>query len=166
MYKSKDRQTLPLFPELFPLGGGLQRNNRWMKLSRVMPWDNLEEVYRRYFSEGMGRPAKDSQLMIGLLVVKHIEGISDEKAVEAFMENPYIQAFCGHETFVVETNIVDPSLLSRSRKRLGKEFFEKFESEILGVLIEKKVIHPKDHMMDATVVPANIEYPTDVKLLN
>ena len=166
MYKPKDRETLPLFPELFPLGGGLNANNRWMKLSTVMPWKELDDVYSRYFSPTMGRPAKDSRLMIGLLVAKHVDNFSDERVVEEFMENPYVQAFCGYELFVTEETVVDPSLLSYQRKRLGKEFFEKFENDVLNVLIDKRVIRPKDHMLDATVVPANVEYPTDVKLVN
>ena len=165
MYKHKDRQTLPLFPELFPFGGKLNEENRWMKLLRMMPWDELEERYRKYFSEGMGRPAKDSRLMIGLLIVKHMKNVSDEAVVEEFMESPYIQAFCGYEGFVTEERVIDPSLLTHSRKRLGREFFEKFEKEMLAVLIEKKLIHPRDHMMDATVIPAGVEYPTDVKLV-
>jgi len=92
--------------------------------------------------------------------------VSDEIVVEEFMESPYIQAFCGHEMFVTDQAVMDPSLMSKQRKRLGKEFFEKFEKEVLGVLIENKIIRPKDHMLDATVIPANVEYPTDVKLVN
>lgn len=165
LYKPKDRQTLPLFPELFPFGGKLNEENRWMRLSVMMPWEELEERYRGYFTEGMGRPAKDSRLMIGLLVVKHMKNVSDEAVVEEFMESPYIRAFCGQEGFVTDGAVIDASLLSRNRKRLGREFFEKFEKEMLAVLIGKKLIRPKDQMMDATVIPAGIEYPTDVKLL-
>lgn len=166
LYKCKDRETLPLFPELFPFGGKLNAGNRWLKLSVLMPWEELEGVYCRYFSKTMGRPAKDSRLMIGLLIVKHMKQVSDEAVVEEFMESPYIQAFCGSEGFVTNEAVIDPSLLSRNRKRLGKEFFEKFEKEILAVLIGKKLIRPKDQMLDATIIPANIEFPTDVKLVN
>lgn len=166
MYQKKDRQTLSLFPELFPFGGKLNNNNRWLKLAELMPWEELEEKYRGYFSEGMGRPAKDSRLMIGLLVVKHIKRVSDEAVVEEFMESPYVQWFCGYDGLVTDERVIDPSLLSHQRKRLGKEFFEKFESEVLSVLIERRVIRPKEQMLDATIVPANLEYPTDVKLVN
>lgn len=166
MYQSKDRQTLPLFPELFPFGGKLKENNRWLKLSDLMPWEELEEVYGQYFSKRMGRPAKDSRLIIGLLIVKHMKNVSDGAVVEEFMESPYIQAFCGFEGFVTEEAVIDPSLLSHNRKRLGKEFFEKFEREILSILITKRLIRAKGEMLDATVIPANIEYPTDVKLVN
>lgn len=33
MYKSKDRKSLPLFPELFPFGGKLDENKRWLRIA-------------------------------------------------------------------------------------------------------------------------------------
>ncbi|HEX9934682.1 MAG TPA: IS5 family transposase [bacterium] len=165
MYRKKDRQTMSLFPELFPLGGGLRAENRWMKLGRLIPWNQMEEVYREHFSDRMGRPAKDSRLICGLLVVKHMKGFSDEEVVEEYLENPYIQAFSGEEMFVTEGGI-DPSLLSKTRKRLGKTFFRRFEKDVLEVLKRRRIIRPGEHLLDATVIPVNIEYPTDAKLLN
>lgn len=165
MYRKKDRETKPLFPELFPLGGGLRADNRWMRLAALIPWEELETTYRTYFSEGMGRPAKDARLICGLLVVKHGEGYSDERVVEEYLENPYVQVFCGEETFITDGGI-DPSLLSKLRKRLGAMFFQKLEHDVLEVLKRRRIIRPGEHLLDATVVPANMEYPTDAKLLN
>lgn len=165
MYRPKDRQTLPLFPELFPLGGGLRADNRWIRLMELIPWNRLEELYRQYFSDRMGRPAKDSRLIYGLLIVKHHEGYSDERVVEEYLENPYVQAFCGEDSFVTQGGI-DPSLLSKTRKRLGKSFFRRFEKEVLEVFKRRRIVKAGEHLLDATVAPANIEYPTDTKILN
>ena len=165
MYRPKDRKTPPLFPELFPLGGGLSRDNRWLKLAGLVPWERLEEVYRKYFSEGMGRPAKDSRLICGLLIVKHAEKYSDERVVLEYLENPYVQAFCGEEVFRTG-GAISPSLLSKLRRRLGAEFFEKFEREVLCELKAGGTIKPGEHLLDATVFPADITFPTDAGLLN
>lgn len=165
MYRVKDRQTLPLFPELFPLGGRLRADNRWVKLAGLIPWGELEELYRGYFSAWRGRPAKDSRLMCGLLIVKHIDRESDEGVVEKFLESPYVQWFCGYEQFVTE-DVIDSSLLSKTRKRLGAHFFKEFEEKLIGVLVERKILYAGDHLLDATVIPANLEFPTDTKLLN
>jgi len=165
MYRPKDRKTAPLFPELFPLGGGLNTENRWLKLSALVPWERLEDVYQRYFSQGMGRPAKDSRLICGLLIVKHAERFSDVRAVLEYLENPYVQAFCGEEVFRT-TGGINPSLLSKMRRRLGAEFFEKFEREVLGELKVSGAIKPGEHLLDATVFPSDITFPTDAGLLN
>jgi len=58
-YKSKDRKTGELFKELFPYGGQPDANNRWMKLSELIPWDESEDIYRKYFSS-LGR--RDSSI--------------------------------------------------------------------------------------------------------
>ena len=162
-YKSKDRRTGNLFTEMLPFGGRLNSENRWMKLEGLVPWEELEEIYRKYFSE-VGRPGKDSQLINGLLIVKHLKVVSDEEVVKDFLENPYVQYFCGYEQFITGKEI-ESSTLTRMRKRLGVEYFKKFEDEVLNLLKSRKIIKAEEQMVDATVFPANITYPTDTGLI-
>jgi len=162
-YKSKDRQTGNIFSELLPFGGKLNLENRWIKLHDLIPWDELETIYEKYFSR-LGRPGKDSYLINGLLIVKHMMVMSDEAVVDNFLENPYVQYFCGYDQFVTNKEI-EASTLTRMRKRLGVEYFKKFEDEILGILKERKIIKSKEQMVDATIFPANISYPTDAGLI-
>ena len=164
MYRSKDRKTSYLFPELFPFGGRLDEKNRWLRITELVPWEELEDEYRPYFSD-VGRPATDSQLVIGLLLLKHMTGLSDEEVVEAVAENPYMQAFCGFEQFVTQ-DILDSSTLTKMRERLGLEFFKELEKKTYEVLIERKIIKAKGMLVDATVFPEEIKYPNDVGILN
>ncbi|MBD3271521.1 MAG: IS5 family transposase, partial [Elusimicrobia bacterium] len=164
-YKSKDRlRDGGLFKELMPFGGKLNEKNQWIVLHDQIPWGRLEEIYRKYHSH-MGRPGKDSQLMNGLLIIQHLKGISDEKLVEEFLENPYLQYFCGYDQLVTNEKEIESSTLSKARGRLGVEYFRRFEEEIVGVLIQEKLIKSKEQMVDATVYPAGIKYPTDTGLL-
>jgi len=164
MYRPKDRKTLPLFPELFPFGGQLNESNRWLRIAELIPWEELEEEYAKHFSD-VGRPGTDAQLAIGLLLLKHMTGLSDEEVVQAVVENPYMQVFCGYEKFVTE-EILDPSTLTKLRERLGLEFFKELEKKTYKVLIERKIIKAKGMLVDATVFPEEIKYPNDVGLLN
>ena len=164
MYRGKDRKTLPLFAELFPFGGKLNENNRWLRIEELIPWEELEEEYAKHFSD-VGRPGTDAQLAIGLLPLKHMTGLSDEEVVQAVLENPYMQVFCGYEKFVTE-EILDPSTLTKLRERLGLEFFKELEKKTYKVLIERKIIKAKGMLVDATVFPEEIKYPNDVGLLN
>ncbi len=81
MYRGKDRQTLPLFSELFPFGGKLYPENRWLKIAKLIPWEKIESKYKRYFSE-IGRPASDCRLANGILLLKHMTGFSDDDIVK------------------------------------------------------------------------------------
>ena len=164
MYRRKDRKTMPLFPELFPFGGKLEENNRWLRIAELIPWEELESEYAKHFSD-VGRPATDAQLVIGLLLLKHMTGLSDVGVVQDVLENPYMQAFCGFEKFVTE-EILDPSTLTKMRERLGLEFFKELENKTYKMLIDRKIIRAKGMLVDATVFPEKIKYPNDVGLLN
>ena len=165
-YQTKDHFTGNVFKEILPYGGKLNPDNRWIKLSHLVPWEILEGIYRKYFSP-LGRPAKDSRLINGLIIAKHLGRYSDEEiVVEEFQENIYLQYFCGYDQLVVGQEI-HPTTLSKMRKRVGQEYFSRFEEEILKVLKDKKLIRrTKEMQLDATVFPVNITYPTDVGLLD
>ena len=164
MYKGKDRQTGQLFSEFLPFDGQLDPENRWLKIKNLIPWSKLETRFQSYFSY-RGRPAKDCHLVIGLLLLKHMTGFSDEAIVALVNENPYMQAFCGLERFSTKP-LLDSSSLSRHRKRLGAKYFAELEQETYQVLIERKVIKAKGMLVDATVFPEHVRYPTDTGLLN
>jgi IS5 family transposase len=84
-------------------------------------------MFEREFSglyAKIGRPAKPMRLMVGLLLLKQIENLSDERVVTAWVQNPYYQAFCGMEHFQWQFPC-DPSELVYFRKRIGEAGVEK-----------------------------------------
>ena len=128
----------------------------------------MDMIYRRYFDKGKQSIIKSSRLILGLMLGQMLLEQSDRGIVEYFHENPYFQYFCGQDTFIAKADktIVHHSLLSKRRKRLGKSYVAKFEREVLEVLKQKGLIRGQKLILDATVFPANITYPNDVKLLN
>lgn len=164
MYRPQDRTTRLLFPELFPFGGKLDERNRWLRIADLIPWQDLEDEYRKAFSD-IGRPGKDAQLVIGLLLLKHMTGLSDRELVAEVLENPYMQAFCGFRSMATG-DVLDASTLAKIRGKLGLSFFRYMEEKTYEVLIERRIIRKKGMLLDATVFPEAIKYPNDVGLLN
>lgn len=164
MYRAKDRATKPLFAELFPFGGKIDEQNRWLKIAALIPWESLEQAYSRNFGE-TGRPAHDARLVIGLLLLKHMTRASDAEIVQLVRENPYMQAFCGLDNFAAG-NVIDPSTLTYVRRRLKGQPIKELERLTYQTLIQKKIIKAKGMMIDATVFPENIAFPSDAGLLN
>jgi transposase, IS5 family len=164
MYQGKDRLTTPMFGDMFDFASKLDKANRWLKIADLIPWTELERLYDSRHSD-VGRPAKDSRLVIGLLLLKHLTGLSDEEMVLSVRENPYQQVFCGLDAFKVDA-FIDSSTLTKQRKRLGLEFFKELEAKTYQALIDRKIIRAKAIFVDATVFPENIKYPNDVGLLN
>jgi len=149
MYRAKDRKTLPLFPDFFLFGGKLNKNNHWLRVVELIPWNDLETEYAKLFSD-MGRPATDGQLVIGLPLLKHMTGLSDKGVVITVMENPCMEVFCGFEQFVTE-EILDPSTLTKMRERFGLDLFKQLERQPYKVPIDRKIIKARGMLIGATV---------------
>lgn len=48
----------------------LEADNRWVLLSRIIPWEALSAAYEMSLSAHTGRPAKDGRLVIGAVIIK------------------------------------------------------------------------------------------------
>ena len=79
--------------EDFPIGDGfhLNENNRWVILSKLIPWSEFEEQYANLFDDKIGAPAKPFRLALGSLLIQQILNITDRETVEQIKENPYLQ---------------------------------------------------------------------------
>lgn len=134
-YRSEKQQTLDGFET--PFQTALDRDNRWVKLSEYVPWDELAEGYYAGLSSSQGRPAKDARLVIGAVIIKHKLCLSDEETVLQIQENPYLQYFAGLPGYTREPPFA-PSLFVEIRKRMGQAVFEAFHQAILGAVQAEK----------------------------
>jgi len=96
----------------------LEPDNRWVLLSRIIPWEELSAAYDTSLSAHTGRPAKDGRLVIGAVIIKHKLCLSDEETIEQIRENPYLQYFVGFKAFHKEQAFA-PSLFVEIRPPHG-----------------------------------------------
>ncbi|KIC76024.1 hypothetical protein DB42_EE00090 [Neochlamydia sp. EPS4] len=47
----------------------------------MIEWKRLEEEFDKLFVKNVGQPAKPVRLVVGLFILQHMDGISDEKVV-------------------------------------------------------------------------------------
>ncbi|WP_295623637.1 transposase [uncultured Nitrosomonas sp.] len=66
-----------------------------LKLSAAIPWHEFDEAFSIHYTRAVGAPSKPVQLMIGLLILKQLENLSDEAVVLQRKHNPYYQVLCG-----------------------------------------------------------------------
>jgi IS5 family transposase len=151
------------------LSNELNPKHEMMILSRLISWDSLEvefaDLYQSERNVG-GQPPKPIRLMIGILLLQHLHNLSDEQVVRTWVENPYWQFFCGYD-FLQWNFPINPSSLTRFRKRIGADRMEKILSLTVAVAVKSEAIKVKDLkkvIVDTTVMPKNIEFPTDSKL--
>ena len=132
-----------------------------LRLAQALPWAAFEAAFSQHYTHGTGRPCKPIRLMVGLLLLKQLENLSDEKVVLQFKRNPYYQAFCGLNEFS-QTLPCHSTELVHFRKRIGTEGFEKIFA--MSVQLHGKAALEKAVNIDTTVQEKNITYPTDAKL--
>jgi len=185
MYKNNLKQ-LEFENFNLPFDGHLRSDNRWVKLAKFIPWEEFEAAYSKTLeSTRLGPPAMSVRVALGALIIKERLGTSDEETVEQIRENPYLQYFLGFKDYKDEQPF-HPSMFVHFRKRIGKKalshIVEVVNKKAMSVSTKPKHSgkgddddkgspggseNPKGKLIiDATCTPADITFPTDLKLLN
>lgn len=190
-YTPQNQMTIFDFKTEFE--GKLNPENRWVKMAKLLDWDKFAAIYGRGFSATMGAKSIDARIIIGALIIKHIEGKDDRGTIEMISENPYMQYFLGLDHFSSKP-VFDPSLFVHIRKRLGSAAFDEMNQIIISKALninevqeckssksnldndendsdfgqerDTKIENKGKLQMDATVCDAHIKFPTDLALLN
>jgi IS5 family transposase len=143
-------------------------DNPTARLARAIEWRFLEERFGSVYADGPGQPPLPTRLMAGLAILKHMHNLSDEALYDRWVENPYFQYFCGEEFFRHRAPF-DRSSLTRWRNRMGEDKLVAFVQESLAAATRTKAMKPADLtevVVDTTVQPKAIAFPTDAKLLH
>lgn len=185
-YTPQNQLSLGMFKH--PFKEHLDKENRWVKLAALLPWDELATIYSRKLKNDSGRLTVDIRIVIAALIVKHKLRLDDRGTVEMIKENIYLQYFCGLKSFTTK-KVFDPSLFVDIRQRLGGEEFDKFNKLVID---KSEMIKPHQARIkqkpkpdnqnedntdigninrgtlkvDATVADQEIKFPTDMNLLN
>lgn len=202
-YVSPNQLTIVGFET--PFEQALTTENRWVKLSRLLPWDKMVSQNNHLFKSTEGRQPLNGRIVIGAVIIKHMLKLSDRETVQQIQENVFMQYFLGYSSFTNEAPF-DPSLFVDIRQRLSLEVMNSINEVVIAhhfdkpsaatahpavnndkdepeqpsapaktdsanvaesvLPQQKQVTHKGKLLMDATVAPQNITFPTDLKLLN
>lgn len=178
MYRKDNPHQMKFQNFYLPFGGELDGENRWVILAEQIPWQKIEQQYCGIFSTDDGCPAKSARMGFGALIIKERMGTTDRETVEQIRENPYLQYFLGCHEYNNEAPF-HHSLMTHFRKRFSKETLAEINDMIVAKAMEQipetSVTSSDDDdtasnngklIVDATCAPADITYPTDLKLLN
>ena len=183
MYRHNEKQ-LKFENIKFIVGGKLRSDNRWVKLAKQIPWESIEELYALSLSgTGQGAPALSVRMALGAMIIKEKLKLSDEETVEQIRENPYLQYFLGLNQYE-DKAVFHPTMFVHFRKRLPEDIIIRIndliaEKAISEIKKKAKKNSDKDDdapgavtknkgklLVDATCAPEDINYPTDLKLIN
>jgi transposase, IS5 family len=158
----------------------LNMQHQLVRLAETVNWKHLETVCGAVYSDAPksdvlakskskgGQPPLPTRLMAGLQILKFTFDLSDEELCDRWVENPYFQFFCGEEFFLHELPF-DRSSMTRWRQRMGEAKVASLLQESLSVAVVTKAIAPSDLsevIVDTTIQPKAVMFPTDAKLMN
>jgi IS5 family transposase len=103
------------------------------------------------------------RLMVGVLMLKHLYSLGDEKIPFAWESNPYFQYFCGG-VFFEHKFPCDPSDFVHFRRRIGETGIEKIFAYSVKLHGEAVPAQAKLVLSDTTAQGNFTTFPTDAKL--
>jgi IS5 family transposase len=154
-------KTEPQSSFLLPdLGTQLDPRHELCRLAVQIDWSQFESAFGPLYSPE-GRPALPIRRMVGLLILKQLLNLSDERVVEFWTLSGYGQLFCG-ESQLQWGAPCEASELVHFRHRIGPDGAERILQASIAVHGAKAL--EKEVVVDTTAQEKAITFPTDTKL--
>jgi IS5 family transposase len=146
-----------LMPDLLTM---LDARQPLYRLAQTLDWKQFETAFGVLYADE-GRPALPVRRMVGLLLLKQLHNLSDERVVEQWTLNPYFQFFCGAHEFQWGAPCAASELV-HFRDRIGPDGAERLLA--VSVALHGEKAREKEVVMDTTAQEKAITFPTDTKL--
>lgn len=145
-----------IFEKLIP------KNHLLVKIDSTVDFSFVYDKIKDKYST-IGRGSKDPIMMLKILLLEYLYKLSDVEVVNRIKTDVAFRWFLKLSIYDV---VPDDTTISHFRiKRLGVEDFEEFFNEIVRQCIEKDLIKSNRYIIDSTDVAANVNYPSDKKLI-
>lgn len=112
-------------------------------------------------SRRRGRPGTPAEVVIRMLILKHLFDWSYDDLEQEVRANLVYRAF----TRIDADEVPDAKTILKIARALGPEVIEQLHRQVLEVAKRAGVTHGRRFRIDTTVVETNVHYPTDSSLL-
>lgn len=129
--------------------------NHILKLiNSAISFEFVTKLVESSYCKTFGRPAKDPEMMVRILILQHLYNLSDERVIEELQVNLAYMWFIGINP---EDKLPEASLLSKFRTmRLSETSLNEILVELVRQCIEKGIISAENGIaIDSTHISAN-----------
>jgi len=140
----------------------------WMKhADEALHDDRLLEIIQAELSKRCkksktrGRPSTTAEVVLRMLLLKHMRGWSYEDVTREVRADLVYREFTG----VGGGKVPDDKTMGRLARQLGSDAIEQLHRRTVEIALEKQVVTGRRMRVDTTVVETNIHYPTDSTLM-
>jgi transposase len=150
MLKDKDMQ-LSIYSVLY---NKIPKNHKLKLLKDEIDFSFINKALEQTYCKYYGRPAKEPELMVKLLVLQYLYNLSDERVVEDASLNLAYMYFLGINP---EDDLPHPSLLTKFRKNKleGNLTVDEVIAEVVRQCVEKGILEGSGISIDTTHTEAN-----------
>jgi transposase, IS5 family len=121
-----------------------------------------QELSKRFKkSKTRGRPSTPADVILRMLLLKHVRGWSYQDVTREVRANLVYREFTG----VGGGKVPDDKTMGRLARQLGPEAIELLHRRMVEIALEKKIVTGRKMRVDTTVVEKDIHYPTDSSLM-
>jgi IS5 family transposase len=136
-------------------------------IDQILDDDELYQMVRRDLEQRypltrwMGRPSTPVEVILRMLVVKHLYGLSYEKTEQYVKDSLVLRRFCR----VYLEAVPDHSTLNKWALTIKPETLQALNARVVKLATELRVTSGRKLRTDGTVIETHIHYPTDSSLL-
>jgi transposase len=140
----------------------IAKDHLLVKISSVMDFSFVYDKIKDRYSL-VGRASKDPAMMFKIFLLEYLYNLSDVQVAKRIKTDVAFRWFLGLN---IDDEVPDDTTISHFRvKRMSEDNFESFFNEIVKLCIEKDIIKKRRYIIDTTDVAANVNYPSDKKLV-
>ena len=138
-------------------------NHILRRIGDIIDFGFVNDILKDSYCENFGRPAKEPEMMMKLLLLQYLYDLSDVKVIEEANLNLAFLYFLGLNP---EDTLPDPSLLAKFRThRLDGERLDDMLSAIVRQCVAKGIIKGDGVSIDATHIEANCTKKTPERVM-
>lgn len=121
-----------------------------------------QEMARRLKkSKTRGRPGTPAEVVLRMLLLKHLRDFSFEELSREVRANLVYREF----TRIGGGKVPDDKTMGRLARQLRPQLIRELHDRVVAIAREEKIVPGRRMRVDTTVVETNIHYPTDSSLL-
>lgn len=148
--------TSMIFDALIP------KDHLLVKIDSIIDFSFVYDIVKDCYSP-IGRKSKDPVMILKICLLEYLYNLSDLEVVKRIRTDVAFRWFLGLN---IDDEVPDDTTISYFRvNRLGEEYFEEFFNEIVKKCMEKDLIKTRRYIIDTTDVAANVNYPSNKKLI-
>lgn len=145
-----------IFERLIP------KDHLLVKIDSIIDFSFVYGIVEDKYSD-IGRKSEDPVVMLKICLLEFLYSLSDKKVVNRIQTDIAFRWFLG---LSLDDEVPDDTTICHFRtNRMGEEYFDEFFNEIVRKCIEKDIVKSKRYLVDTTDVAANVNYPSDKKLI-